>query len=71
MEQDISPDSSIDKIESRPCLMCEAHMVLARITPARLGFDLQTYKCVQCNHVERVLVATGLIQSKVLCWLFE
>jgi hypothetical protein len=44
-------------------------MVMARIAPARLGFVSQTFECVQCDHVEKVLSATDSGQSSVLGWL--
>jgi hypothetical protein len=64
-----SPHAHTDRIESRHCLKCQALMVLARIAPARLGFDSQTFECVQCDHVEKVLAATDPGQSSVLSWL--
>jgi hypothetical protein len=33
-------------------------MMLARITPARVGFDLRTFECAACDHAHVVLVAT-------------
>lgn len=63
------PGGSTERIESRHCLKCQALMVLSRIAPARLGFDSQTFECVQCNHVEKVLAATDPGRSSVLGWL--
>ena len=68
MEHHFPPGNSTDRIESRRCMMCQGQMVLARTTPARLGFDFQTFECVQCSHVEKVLVAAGPSQSNVLGW---
>jgi hypothetical protein len=44
-------------------------MVLARTTPARLGFNSQAFECVQCGHLEKVLIAADPIQSNALGWL--
>jgi hypothetical protein len=33
-------------------------MMLARIMPARIGFDIRTFECPKCDHVYEVLVAT-------------
>jgi hypothetical protein len=45
-------------------------MILARIKPGRLNFDLRTFECVKCNHIEKTLVATDSIRSAdALGWL--
>jgi hypothetical protein len=64
-----SPSAQTERIASRQCLKCQALMVMARIAPARLGFDSQTFECMQCGHVEKVLAATGPVQPGVLGWL--
>jgi len=57
-------------IESDPCPKCHGPMMLARVAPGRLNFDLRTFECVKCDHVERVLVATDPIRSPdALGWL--
>jgi hypothetical protein len=45
-----------NRIEGLPCPECRAPMVLARIKPARLAFDLRAFECARCNHVENVMV---------------
>jgi hypothetical protein len=37
--------------------------MLARIRPGRLNFDLRTFECVKCNHIEKALVATDPMRS--------
>jgi hypothetical protein len=69
MNHHFSLDSSTNGIESRGCAKCEAQMVLARITPARLGFNSLAFECVQCGHLEKVLIAADPIQSSMLGWL--
>ena len=44
-------------------------MMLARVVPGRLRFDLRTFECVKCDHVEKVMVANDPTQSDVLGWL--
>jgi ssDNA-binding Zn-finger/Zn-ribbon topoisomerase 1 len=51
------------------CPKCQGPMVLARIVPGRLHFDLRTFECVKCDHVEKTLVATDPMRSSnVLGW---
>jgi hypothetical protein len=69
MNHPLSVESPANEIDSRRCARCEAQMVLARITPARLGFNSQAFECVQCGHLEKVLIAADPIQSDVLGWL--
>jgi transposase-like protein len=46
------------RIQRPACPECHAHMMLARITPARMGFDLQTFECPKCDLVREVMIAT-------------
>ncbi len=39
----------------RPCPNCRALMDLAIIQPGRPGFDLRTFECPKCQHVETVV----------------
>ena len=44
-------------IIARPeCPTCTAHMYLARIEPEKPGYDLRTFECPMCQHVERAVV---------------
>jgi len=46
------------QIGRRACPKCHAHMTLARIVPASMGFDLRTFECTNCEHVRDVIVET-------------
>jgi hypothetical protein len=37
------------------CTKCWASMVMARIEPAKSGFDLRTFECTKCNNVDQYL----------------
>jgi hypothetical protein len=50
------PDHINAQIHRPACPKCRAHMMLARIMPARLGFDLRTFECPKCDHVHEVMV---------------
>jgi transposase-like protein len=43
-------------IQRPACPKCRAHTMLARIMPARMGFDLRTFECPKCDHVHEVMV---------------
>ena len=49
-------------LENRPiivwpeCPTCSAQMYLTRIEPEKPGFDLRTFECPMCQHVERAVV---------------
>ena len=72
MPESKSQHSSVSPIviESPACPNCQAPMILARITPGRLNFDLRTFECVRCDHVMKSLVAADPMQSDLLGWLF-
>jgi ribosomal protein S27AE len=52
------PDQISVRIHRPACPKCGTLTMLARIMPARVGFDLRTFECPQCAHVHEVMVAT-------------
>jgi hypothetical protein len=61
---------SLIAVESDPYPKCQGPMMLARIMPGRLNFDLRASECVRCNHVEKALIATAPMRSSdALGWL--
>jgi hypothetical protein len=53
--QQYTPENS--PIIARPaCPTCTAQMYLARIEPEKPGYDLRTFECPMCQHVERAVV---------------
>ena len=38
------------------CPRCSAQMYLARIEPEKPGYDLRTFECPMCQHVESAVV---------------
>jgi ribosomal protein S27AE len=51
------PESISARIQRPLCPRCHTHMMLARISPARVGFDLRTFECPNCNDAHEVVVA--------------
>lgn len=47
-----------NQIHHRPCAKCQAPMTFMRAKPARIGFDLQTFECANCNNVETITSET-------------
>jgi hypothetical protein len=52
------PDHISVQIQQPSCPRCEARMTLARITPARIGFDFRTFECPKCDCVHEVMATT-------------
>jgi hypothetical protein len=52
------PDHINARIQRPACPKCHTSMMLARIMPARVGYDFRTFGCPQCGHVHEVMVAT-------------
>jgi RNase P subunit RPR2 len=46
-------------LQSLPCSRCKAPMVLARVRPAKPGFDLCTFDCMKCDRTERITLQAG------------
>jgi hypothetical protein len=38
------------------CPTCQTRTVLARITPGPIGFDIRTFECPACKHVNQTVV---------------
>jgi hypothetical protein len=51
-------DSSRIAIQPRTCPKCLGPMVLTRIKPARIGFELRVFHGVNCDHVDKVVTET-------------
>jgi transposase-like protein len=52
------PDHINIQIQRPVCPNCSAHMMLARIMPARMGFDLRSFECLKCDQVRELMVET-------------
>lgn len=48
---------SISSLERPRCPNCQTRMMLARIAPGPSGYDLRTFECAKCNHVDCRTVA--------------
>jgi hypothetical protein len=50
-----------ETIESKPqpCTKRGAPTILARIEPARPGFDLRTFECSKCNNADQYIIEYG------------
>ena len=47
------------ELEPQPCTKCGAHVILARIEPAKPGFDLRTFECSKCNNADQYIIEYG------------
>jgi hypothetical protein len=44
-------------------------MKLAHISPRPTGFELRTFDCPQCGHVEQIALASDPMKSGAVGWL--
>ena len=51
------------------CPKCRMRMMLARISPGPTGFELRTFDCAKCNHVEKIVIASDPMKSGDVGWL--
>jgi hypothetical protein len=59
MPESHSLPERIGAIIYRPtCPKCDTQMMLARIMPMHIGFDLRTFECPKCNHAHQVMIET-------------
>jgi hypothetical protein len=50
------------------CAKCRTRMMLARISPGPTGFELRTFECSRCDHVERIAIASDPMKSGAVGW---
>jgi hypothetical protein len=48
-------DASRMAIQPHTCPKCLGPMVLTRIKPSRIGFELRVFQGVNCDHVDKVV----------------
>jgi hypothetical protein len=58
------PENINVHIHRPACPKCRAHMMLARILPARMGFDLHLFERPKCNHVHEVMIETDALAPR-------
>jgi hypothetical protein len=51
-------DSSRVAIQPHRCPKCLRPMLLTHIKPSRIGFESRTFQGVNCDHVDKVVIAT-------------
>ena len=44
------------RVEQRLCAQCGGRMLIVRINPVGLGFDVRAFECTDCNREETVVV---------------
>jgi hypothetical protein len=56
-------------IQQLHCPKCRARMKLARTSRGPTGFELRTFDCSRCNHVEKIAIASDPMKSGDVGWL--
>jgi uncharacterized Zn finger protein len=64
----LQSSSDFTSIPRPTCPNCQSEMMLSRILPSRAAFDLRTFECGECAHVEKVVVEADPVKSHVLGW---
>ena len=55
-------------IERLRCEKCHARMMLVGISPGPSGFELRTFDCSGCDHVEKIAIASDPLKSGDVGW---
>ena len=56
-------------IERLHCSKCHMRMALSHIAPGPTGFELRTFDCTKCDHVEQIAIALDPMKSGDVGWL--
>jgi hypothetical protein len=57
------PTIPLSAIERPLCAKCQCRMMLARISPAGHGLEMQMFECAKCDRAETKMVAADPLQS--------
>jgi hypothetical protein len=55
-------------IQRPRCPKCQTRLMLARISPGPTGFELRTFECSKCDHVEQIVIASDPMKSVAVGW---
>jgi hypothetical protein len=55
-------------IQHLHCPQCRTRMTLTRILPGPIGFELCTFDCPKCDHVEQIARALDPMESDAVGW---
>ena len=58
-------------IERLRCEKCHARMMLVGIAPGPAGFELRTFDCSGCHHVENIAIASDPMRSGDVGWFVD
>ena len=58
-------------IQRLRCPKCRTRMMLARISPGPTGFELRTFDCSKCDHVEKIVIALDPSKSGAVGWFAD
>jgi hypothetical protein len=58
-------------IQRLRCPECRTRMMLARISPGPTGFELRTFDCSKCGHVEKIVIALDPMKSGAVGWFAD
>ena len=48
-------------MERPPCTKCDEQMMFSVMISGPPGFDIRTFKCIACDHIEKVVVRTNMM----------
>ena len=55
-------------IQQLHCPKCRTRMRLARISPGPTGFELRTFECAKCDHLEQIAIPSDPMKSGAVGW---
>ena len=55
-------------IQQLRCPRCRTRMKLARISPGPRGFEIRTFDCARCDHLEQIAIASDPMESDAVGW---
>lgn len=56
-------------IQRLRCPLCQTRMRLTHISLGPTGFELHTFDCAKCDHVEKIAIASDPMKSGDVGWL--
>jgi hypothetical protein len=64
----VQPDLSLIPIEHPRCPGCQNRMMFSFIMPGPSGYDVRTFECVKCDHIETRMSCSDPMKAGSAGW---
>ena len=67
-QSQMRPEPSLIPIQRPRCPRCQNRMMFSFIMPGRPGYDVRTFECVKCDHIETRMICSDPMKVGSAGW---